>query len=222
MPLPADLAPALRQLSAPLSAVAEAWPAHRARGTAGRRLSVCPGTPAAESTGWARSMRQWLDDCREGAVTHLALPMATRLARMARSSPVRDLPLALRGAAALDRAEAEHSITLAAGPGAGGADAVDAADAATTQPWTPKPDSAAARSRRELLRISADFGAVLDDLAGDDKAEHLRVRLHLCTTVQELWHLRPDLFNLVARLRSQGEAQRRLDQVDRHFPSRAL
>jgi hypothetical protein len=196
MPLPADIAPALRQLSVPLAALADAWPSLRAHGTSGRRLSVCPTPTPGLRADWVSTLRQMLDDCRQGAVTTLALPLAARLARTARRAKLRIAP--------------QDVATQTP------------ADQLPTVPWTAEPDSAAARSRREMLRIADDFDTVLDELPPHAKVDDLRARLRLCATPHELWHLRPDLFNLVAHLRSQVEAQRSLLQLDRHFPSRSL
>jgi hypothetical protein len=36
--------------------------------------------------------------------------------------------------------------------------------------------------------------------------------------LRELWHLRADVFRVIAIHRGQGEADRRLDALNRHFP----
>jgi hypothetical protein len=160
-------------------------------------------------------LRQAWDGCREASASALAAPLVSRLLTLARR----------RGMAQAERPVAEATRTQPCAPHEGPrhADALGEGlfDAPPTRPWAPDPQSAAAQARRELLRISADFEAQMHDLASD-RADVLRVRLKLCTTVQELWHLRPELFNLIASERSQGEARRRLDQLDRHFPSRSL
>jgi hypothetical protein len=63
-----------------------------------------------------------------------------------------------------------------------------------------------------------DFGAALQDLPGEQAAD-LRRRGQSARSLRELWHLRADLYGMVARHRSQGEADRRLQQVNRHFPT---
>lgn len=64
-----------------------------------------------------------------------------------------------------------------------------------------------------------DFAAALADLDADDACD-LRRRGSSARSLRELWHLRADLYSLVARHRSQPEADRRLQQVNRHFPTR--
>lgn len=49
----------------------------------------------------------------------------------------------------------------------------------------------------------------------------LEQRIGIARSLHELWHLRPEVFKLVALHFSQCEAQRRLDQLNRHFPTRA-
>lgn len=49
----------------------------------------------------------------------------------------------------------------------------------------------------------------------------LQQRINIARSLHELWHLRPEVFKLVALRYSQGEAQSRLDRLNRHFPTRA-
>lgn len=63
-----------------------------------------------------------------------------------------------------------------------------------------------------------DFAAALADLE-DDNACDLRRRGQSARSLRELWHLRADLYSMVARHRSQPEADRRLQLVNRHFPT---
>ena len=67
-----------------------------------------------------------------------------------------------------------------------------------------------------LERARDDFGAALQDLPGD-AAQDLRRRGQSARSLRELWHLRADLYGMVARHRSQGEADQRLQLVNRHF-----
>lgn len=73
-------------------------------------------------------------------------------------------------------------------------------------------------------RISAldsarhDFAEALADLPADDACD-LRRRGQSARSLRELWHLRADLYSMVARHRSQPEADRRLHMVNRHFPT---
>jgi hypothetical protein len=74
------------------------------------------------------------------------------------------------------------------------------------------------RRRSALDLAREDFGAALQDLPGD-QALDLRRRGESARSLRELWHLRADLYGMVARHRSQGEADRRLQRVNRHFPT---
>jgi len=49
----------------------------------------------------------------------------------------------------------------------------------------------------------------------------LQVRIRVAHSMRELWHLRPEVFRLVALHFSQAEAQCRLDRLNRHFPTRS-
>jgi hypothetical protein len=42
-------------------------------------------------------------------------------------------------------------------------------------------------------------------------------RVRLARSLQQLWHLRAEMFSLVARHRNQAEAEQRLAELDRHF-----
>ncbi|HEV8688925.1 MAG TPA: hypothetical protein VGQ91_01415 [Ideonella sp.] len=83
-----------------------------------------------------------------------------------------------------------------------------------------------ARPSPEHRRVSAldaarqDFALALADLDEVDAAD-LRRRGLSARSLRELWHLRAELYSIVARHRSQGEAIRRLDLVNRHFPVRS-
>jgi hypothetical protein len=63
-----------------------------------------------------------------------------------------------------------------------------------------------------------DFSGALSDLITDDACD-LRRRGQSARSLRELWHLRADLYSMIARYRSQGEADRRLQLVNRHFPA---
>jgi hypothetical protein len=61
------------------------------------------------------------------------------------------------------------------------------------------------------------FRAAVEDI---ESAGACRNSIRCARSLHELWHLRAEIFNLVSRHHSQAEADRRLAQVDRHFPSR--
>jgi len=49
----------------------------------------------------------------------------------------------------------------------------------------------------------------------------LLLRAPHARSLRELWHLRSELYTLIARRVSQGEADVRLARVNQHFPTRA-
>lgn len=71
-----------------------------------------------------------------------------------------------------------------------------------------------------LVATRSDFIAGLSGLQGRAVSD-LRLRAEHARSQRELWHLRAELFNLIALQLSQGEAERRLACVNRHFSSRA-
>ena len=42
-------------------------------------------------------------------------------------------------------------------------------------------------------------------------------RVRIARSLRDLWHLRPEVFRLVALRHSQAEAHQRLDRLNRHF-----
>lgn len=83
----------------------------------------------------------------------------------------------------------------------------------------PAPTEAAPPVQR-LPLIRDDFLETLQDLGGDDAAA-LRWRVGQSRSLRELWHLRAEVYRLVGVHRSQAEAERRLAELNRHFPTRA-
>ena len=76
-----------------------------------------------------------------------------------------------------------------------------------------------ARQATALGEARAAFREALEDLAAPGigvTLEHIRC----ARSLHELWHLRAEVFNLIACVRSQREADLRLAIVDRHFTSR--
>lgn len=81
-------------------------------------------------------------------------------------------------------------------------------------------------ARSPWLRHAADLEAARDafrdvvhDLDRPATASALE-RVRLARSLQQLWHLRAEMFSLVACHRSQAEAEHRLAELDRHFSSR--
>jgi hypothetical protein len=77
--------------------------------------------------------------------------------------------------------------------------------------------------RTPLERARGEFVAALDGLmhvcAGE--ATDLLSRVRHARSLRELWHLRSELYTLIARRTSQPEADSRLARVNQHFPTRA-
>ena len=83
----------------------------------------------------------------------------------------------------------------------------------------PAPHDAAPPLNR-LPSVRTDFMASLADIATAD-ADRIRLRIHEARTLRELWHVRAELYRVVAITHSQAEAEQRLLLLNRHFPTRA-
>ena len=83
----------------------------------------------------------------------------------------------------------------------------------------PAPQDAAPPINR-LPGVKKDFLACLDDV-------ELPAAAGLCASIagsrslRELWHLRAEVFNMVGRAHNEAEAERRIERLNRHFPTRA-
>jgi hypothetical protein len=82
--------------------------------------------------------------------------------------------------------------------------------------FEPRPVAENAR----LTEARIEFLAMLSDLKGAPVLV-LRDRIRHARSLTELWHLRTDLFSVVAVQRDQAEAQDRLDWLNRYFPTRS-
>jgi len=71
-----------------------------------------------------------------------------------------------------------------------------------------------------LRLVRDDFLQALEDIR-IEQAGPLQVRIEVARSLREFWHLRPEVFNLVALHSSQAQAQSRLDRLNRHFPTRS-
>ena len=74
--------------------------------------------------------------------------------------------------------------------------------------------------RTPLEKARSEFVAALDGLLEVDHNGLLKRAQH-ARSLRELWHLRSELYTLIARRASQFEADARLARVNQHFPSRA-
>lgn len=71
-----------------------------------------------------------------------------------------------------------------------------------------------------LPPVRGEFAACLVDVQTDGD-EALRARIAAARSLRELWHLRAEVYRLVATAHSEAEAQARLARLNRHFPTRA-
>jgi hypothetical protein len=71
-----------------------------------------------------------------------------------------------------------------------------------------------------LPPVRQDFLDSIDDVPSE-AAQVLCQRIGQARTLRELWHLRAELYRVVALHHSQHEAERRLAELNRHFPTRA-
>jgi hypothetical protein len=84
----------------------------------------------------------------------------------------------------------------------------------------PAPQDAVPASQR-LGAVRDEFhDSVLDITVVPDAGELVR-RIDAARTLREFWHLRADVYRLVALQYSQAEAERRLAPLNRHFPTRS-
>lgn len=71
-----------------------------------------------------------------------------------------------------------------------------------------------------LGRVRKDFQSCVADLSAVDSGP-LWDRIARAQTLRELWHLRTEVFRLVALAHSQLEAESRLELLNQHFPTRS-
>lgn len=83
----------------------------------------------------------------------------------------------------------------------------------------PAPQEAAPPLNR-LPGVKRDFLACLEDVALP-AAQCVRATIDDARSLRALWHLRTDLYGVVAQAHSEHTALQRLDRLNRHFPRRA-
>lgn len=84
--------------------------------------------------------------------------------------------------------------------------------------WLREDPAAPVPRLRTLELARADFSAALQDLNTHPDAADLAQRAGHARSLRELWHLRAELYGVIARHLNQAEADRRLACVNRHFP----
>lgn len=80
--------------------------------------------------------------------------------------------------------------------------------------------AAPARSDGRLTNVRNEFIDALDDIPGP-AADDAIAQIYAATSMHDLWHLRLDVFNLVACQHDQAVADHRLLLLNRHFPTRS-
>lgn len=85
---------------------------------------------------------------------------------------------------------------------------------------TPAPLQAAPPPSR-LPAVRAEFHAAVADLTHATDAGVLVRRIEISPTLRDLWHMRTEVYRLVALQHSQTEAEARLARLNRHFPTRS-
>ena len=83
----------------------------------------------------------------------------------------------------------------------------------------PAPRDAAPPLNR-LPGVRIDFMASVADISTEE-ADRIRLRIHEARSLRELWHVRAELYRVVAVTHSQAQAEQRLLLLNRHFPTRA-
>ena len=78
----------------------------------------------------------------------------------------------------------------------------------------------ASPSLNRLPPVRQDFLDSLNDVAGS-AADALSLRIGQARSLRELWHLRAELYSVLALNHSQHEAEQRVARLNRHFPTRA-
>ena len=83
----------------------------------------------------------------------------------------------------------------------------------------PAPQEAAPPINR-LPGVKRDFLSCLDDVR-TPAADQLRTAIAGSHSLRELWHLRAGVYNTVGREHSEAAAERRVERLNQHFPTRA-
>ena len=79
---------------------------------------------------------------------------------------------------------------------------------------------ASSRGNVLLTSVRCEFIDALHDIPGA-AADAVIAQIDAAGSMHDLWHLRLDVFNLVSCQHDQAEADQRLSQLNRHFPTRS-
>lgn len=69
-----------------------------------------------------------------------------------------------------------------------------------------------------LPTVKFEFGRAIADIR-HERSGLVALRIARARSLRELWHVRLDVYNLVAVHHSEFEAERRLGELNRHFPA---
>jgi hypothetical protein len=86
--------------------------------------------------------------------------------------------------------------------------------------WAVRRDDPEVLAQRRLQAVRAEFAQALADIPSQH-AQFLAHQLRHCRSMRDLWHLRSELFYVIAREHSEGEAEARIAPLNRHFPTRS-
>jgi hypothetical protein len=87
--------------------------------------------------------------------------------------------------------------------------------------WLMAPtDGAASPPLNRLPGVQRDFQLALADVPAPRRTA-LALRIQQARSLRELWHMRVDVYTLLAQAHSEFEAAERLAQLNRHFPTKA-
>ena len=81
-------------------------------------------------------------------------------------------------------------------------------------------DITAGVASERLAKVRDEFMQALHDIRTQESGM-VQERVRIARSLRDLWHLRPEVFRLVALRHSQAEAHQRLDRLNRHFPTRS-
>lgn len=73
---------------------------------------------------------------------------------------------------------------------------------------------------QRVRAVREEFALALEGI-GSQHAQYLQHRIRHMRSLRELWHLRAEMFVLIAQAFTEHEAQRRMAPLNRHFPTRS-
>jgi hypothetical protein len=82
------------------------------------------------------------------------------------------------------------------------------------------PQASSADPLERVLAVREEFARALDGI-GSQHAQFLQHRIRHQRSLRELWHLRAEMFVLIAQALTEHEAEQRMAPLARHFAARA-